>query len=148
MKIISKNKKSFFSYEILEQHICGIVLKGSEVKSLKAGNVSINEAYCYIDSNYEIFIKNMNISIYKEGSQHNNHEPIRDRKLLMKKKSIIKLQENITQKGFTIIPLEVILSNTGFIKIKIGLGRGKNLYDKRQSLKDKDNKRELEKIIR
>jgi len=121
-------------------------LQGSEVKSIRAGKVSIIEAYCFI-SNDEIFIKGMHVTEHKEGGKHNNHNPTRDRKLLMKKKEIIKLRENISQKGLTIIPLEVILTNTGFLKLEIGLAKGKNLYDKRNSLKEKDLKREIERNI-
>lgn len=129
-KLITKNKRAFFEYEILEKHMAGIQLVGSEVKSIRGSKVSIVEAYCFI-SNGEIFIKGMHITEHKEGGKHNNHNPTRDRKLLMKKKEIIKLQENISQKGLTIVPLEIILSDTGFVKLEIGLAKGKNLYDKR-----------------
>lgn len=142
-KSIIKNKRAFFEYEIIERYISGIVLVGSEVKSIKNSKVSISEAYCYI-TNGELFIKGMNISLYSHGSKHNNHEPLRDRKLLLKKKEILKLEELISQKGLTIIPLEIILSSTGFIKLEIGLAKGKNLFDKRESIKVKDLKRETE----
>jgi SsrA-binding protein len=146
MKSITKNKKAYFEYQILDKYTAGIKLQGSEVKSIRAGKVSIVEAYCFI-VNDEIFIKGMHITEHKEGGIHNNHNPIRDRKLLMKKKEIIKLNENISQKGLTIVPLEVILTNTGFIKLEIGLAKGKNLYDKRNSLKEKDLKRELDRNL-
>ncbi len=146
MKSIIKNKKAYFEYQILEKHFAGIQLKGSEVKSIRAAKTSISEAYCFI-ANDELFIKGMHVTEHKEGGQHNNHEPVRDRKLLMKKKEIIKLRENITQKGLTLIPLEIILSDTGFIKIEIGLAKGKKLFDKRESIKEKDIKRELERNI-
>jgi SsrA-binding protein len=146
MKSITKNKKAFFEYTILERHIAGIQLQGSEVKSIKASKVSIAEAYCFI-VNGELFIKGMHVTEHKEGGKHNNHEPVRDRKLLMKKKEILKLQENISQKGLTIIPLEIILSSSGFIKLEIGLAKGKNLYDKRDSIKQKDLKREIERNL-
>ena len=143
MKPITKNKKAYFEYSILEKHTAGIKLQGSEVKSIKAGKVSIAEAYCFI-SGGEMFIKGMNITQYKEGGTHFNHEPVRDRKLLLKKKEIIKLFEKMSQKGLTIVPLELILSDTGLIKLEIGLAKGKNLYDKRSSIKAKDAKREME----
>ncbi len=146
MKSITKNKKAYFEYQILDKHTAGIKLQGSEVKSIRAGKVSIVEAYCFI-SNDEIFIKGMHITEHKEGGKHNNHIPLRDRKLLMKKKEIIKLSEQISQKGLTIVPLEVILTNTGFIKLEIGLAKGKNLYDKRNTLKEKDLKREIERNL-
>jgi SsrA-binding protein len=145
-KKICTNKKAYFEYQILDKHTAGIKLQGSEVKSIRSGKVSIVEAYCFI-TNDEIFIKGMHITEHKEGGKHNNHNPIRDRKLLMKKKEIIKLKENISQKGLTIVPLEVILTNTGFIKLEIGLAKGKNLYDKRTSLKEKDLKREIERNL-
>jgi SsrA-binding protein len=143
MKTLASNKKAFHEYQILEKIVCGIILVGSEVKSIKNGKASLAEAYCFI-SNGEIFIKGMNVTPHKEGGIHNNHEPLRDRKLLLKKKEIIKLHEKSSQKGLTIIPLELILTKTGFIKLEIGLAKGKNLYDKRNSLKEKDIKRELE----
>lgn len=142
-KLIIKNRKAYYEYSILEKVVAGIQLKGSEVKSVKMNNVNISEAYCFIQNN-EIFIKNMHISEHKQGGVHNNHEPFRDRKLLLKKKEIFFLSEKVKQKGLTIIPLEVILSKTGFIKIEIGLAKGKNLYDKRVSIKEKDLKRDLE----
>lgn len=140
--LIVKNKKAFFSYNILEKYICGIQLKGSEVKSIRLGDVNVSEAYCYI-KNGEIYIKNMNITKYKEGGTHNNHEPLRERKLLLHKKEIIKLQEKSSQKGLTIIPLCIILSKTGFIKVEIGLGKGKNLFDKKETIKLRDLDRDL-----
>jgi SsrA-binding protein len=146
MKSITRNKKAYFEYQILDKYTAGIKLQGSEVKSIRAGKISIVEAYCFI-VNDEIFIKGMHITEHKEGGIHNNHNPNRDRKLLMKKKEIIKLNENISQKGLTIVPLEVILTNTGFVKLEIGLAKGKNLYDKRNSLKEKDLKRELDRNL-
>ncbi len=141
MKSITKNKRAYFEYQILDKYVAGLQLKGSEVKSIKNGMCSIAEAYCYI-SNNEIFIKGMHVAEFKEGGIHNNHEAVRDRKLLMKKKEISKLDESVGKKGLTIVPIEVLVTPTGLIKIEIGLGRGKNLYDKRNSLKEKDLKRD------
>jgi len=145
MKSITKNKRAYFEYTILEKYIAGIKLQGSEVKSIKASKVSIAEAYCFI-SNGEIFIKGMHVTEHKEGGTHNNHIPVRNRKLLMKKKEITKLHEKMSQKGLTIVPLEIILSTTGFIKLEIGLAKGKNLYDKRVSNKEKSLDREIQRI--
>ena len=142
MKSITKNKKAYFEYQILDKYTAGIKLQGSEVKSIRAGKVSIVEAYCFI-ANDEIFIKGMHITEHKEGGIHNNHIPVRDRKLLMKKKEIIKLNDNIAQKGLTIVPLEIILTNTGFIKLEIGLAKGKNLYNKKQTIKLRDLDRDM-----
>ena len=146
MEKISVNKKAFFEYQILEKLVVGIKLQGSEVKSIKASKVSIAEAYCFI-RNGEMFIKGMHLSEHKEGGKYNNHEPTRERKLLLKKKEILKLFELSSKKGLTIVPLEVILSDTGFVKLEIGLAKGKNLYDKRESIKTKDIKRELERNV-
>jgi len=143
MKVILTNRKARFEYEIIETFVSGIVLVGSEVKSIRNGKASIVEAYCYI-SNGELFIKGMHVAEHKEGGKHNNHLPLRDRKLLMKKKEIFKLDKSLSQKGLTIVPIEIIVSNTGFIKVNIGLGKGKHLYDKKHSIKEKDLKRDLE----
>jgi len=146
MKSIVKNKRGYYEYTILEKYVAGIKLQGSEVKSIRSGKVSIVEAYCFI-ANDEIFIKGMHIAEHKEGGKHNNHIPIRDRKLLMNKKEIVKLKQQISQKGLTIVPLEVILTNIGFIKLELGLAKGKNLHDKRETIKEKDLKRELERNL-
>jgi len=146
MKTIVKNKLGYYEYTILEKYVAGIKLQGSEVKSIRSGKVSIVEAYCFI-ANDEIFIKGMHIAEHKEGGKHNNHIPIRDRKLLMNKKEIVKLKQQISQKGLTIVPLEVILTNIGFIKLELGLAKGKNLHDKRETIKEKDLKRELERNL-
>jgi SsrA-binding protein len=145
-KKICVNKKAYFEYNILEKHTAGIQLQGSEVKSIRAGKVSIVEAYCYVKDG-ELFIKGMHITEHKEGGKHYNHQPLRDRKLLMKKKEIIKLDASLSQKGLTIVPLEVIITNTGFVKVEIGLGKGKHNYDKRESIKEKDIKRDIERNL-
>ena len=131
MKVIVKNKKAYFEYEIIDKFIAGIQLVGSEVKSIRNSKVSINEGYCFVSANDELFIKGMHVTEHKEGGIYNNHIPARDRKLLMKKKEIVKLREKITEKGLTIVPLCIILSDFGLIKLEIGLAKGKNLYDKR-----------------
>lgn len=146
MKKICSNNKAYFEYFILENYTAGIQLQGSEVKSIRHGKVSIVEAYCYI-TNGELFIKGMHIAEHKEGGKHNNHIPLRDRKLLMKKKEILKLSENMGQKGLTIIPLQIFISNTGFIKLEIGLAKGKHLYDKKQTIRLRDLGRDLKNDI-
>lgn len=142
MKICA-NKKAYFEYEIIEKHTAGIQLQGSEVKSIRNGKISISESYCFIDNNLELYLKGANISLHKEGGIHNNHNTVRDRKLLMKKKEIIKLSENISQRGLTIVPLSIFLSEIGLIKVEIGLARGKNNYDKKQTIKLRDLDRDL-----
>ena len=146
-KIITKNKKALYDYEIIDRYICGIVLVGSEVKSIKNGNITINESYCYIDSNKELFLKNSLVSPHKEGGKHYNHAPLRDRKLLMKKKEILKLHQTLSEKGLTIVPLEVMITKEGFVKVEIGLAKGKKLYDKSKAIKEKDIKRDLERNL-
>lgn len=140
MSTLIHNKKAFFDYIIEERLIAGIQLMGTEVKSIKESKASIAEAYCHI-SDGEIFIKGMHISEYKE-IKHTNHQPIRDRKLLLNKREINKLSKAIKEKGLTLIPLSILLTESGFIKIEIGVCKGKKSYDKRESLKEKDLKRE------
>jgi len=143
---ICNNKKAFFEYEILEKHIAGIKLLGSEVKSIRGGKVSIPESYCYIKDD-ELFIKGMHVAEFTGGNKHYNHNPLRDKKLLMNKKEIVKLNESLGQKGLTIVPLDVFISKNGFVKITIGLGKGKHLYDKSKAIKlrdlDRDSKRDI-----
>lgn len=145
MNIIIENRKAAFEYFIIERMLAGIKLIGTEVKSIRQSKASISEAYCHI-INGEIFIKGMHVSDYKE-IKHTNHEPTRDRKLLLNKKEINKLSKAIKEKGLTIIPLAIKLSDSGFIKIEIGLAKGKKAPDKREAIKEKDIKRELEKNI-
>jgi len=146
MEQITRNKKAYFEYFIEDTYTAGLVLFGSEVKSIRQGEVSIKEAYCIVVDG-EMFIRGMHIAPFKESGIHQNHEPIRERKLLLNKKEIIKLQEKVTQKGFTIIPLKIIITNKGLIKIDIGLGLGKKLFDKRNTIKDRDIQRDIDRNI-
>ena len=146
MKIISKNKKAYFEYHILEKSIAGLQLQGSEVKSIRAGKVSIAEAYCFVQDG-ELFIKGMHVAEYTEGGKHYNHQPLRDKKLLMKKKEILKLDKSLGEKGLTIMPLELIITDTGLIKLEIGLAKGKHLYDKSKAIKLRDLDREAKRNI-
>ena len=141
MNIINRNRRTNFEYSILERYTAGIMLMGTEVKSVKDTKVSISEAYCFITDS-EIFISGMHIADYKK-IKHTNHVPVRDRKLLLQKKEINKLSKAIKEKGLTIVPLTVFISDTGLIKIEIALVKGKKIYDKRESIKEKDQKREL-----
>jgi SsrA-binding protein len=145
-KKICVNKRAYFEYEILEKYIAGIKLQGSEVKNIRAGKVSIVEAFCFI-TNGEIFIKGMHIAEYKQGGIHNNHIPNRDRKLLMNKREIIKLKGSVEQKGLTIVPLEIIVTDTGFLKLEIGLAKGKNLYNKKETIKLRDLDRDIKRNL-
>jgi SsrA-binding protein len=142
MEVIVRNKKASFEYEFIDKFTAGIKLLGSEVKSIRNHKVSISEAYCYIKDD-EAYIKGMNISEYKESGIHTNHDPIRLRKLLLNKKEIIKLDEEIHQRGLTIVPINLIINDQGLIKLEIALSKGKKLHDKRESLKKRDSEREL-----
>lgn len=141
MKILINNKRANFEYYILETLLAGIQLTGTEVKSIRDKKASLSEAYCHIH-NGEIFVKNMHISEYRQ-IKHTNHDPLRDRKLLLKKQEINKLEKSIKEKGLTIIPLSIKLSDVGFIKLEIGLAKGKKVYDKKTTIKERDAKREL-----
>lgn len=140
VKILITNRKANFEYEILEELVAGVVLMGTEVKSLKDGKASLSEAYCHI-INDEVFIKEMHISEYKL-IKHTNHEPLRERKLLLKKGEILKLHKKIKERGLTIIPLSVHLTDTGYIKIKIALAKGKKVYNKKETIRLRDLDRE------
>jgi SsrA-binding protein len=135
------NKKVKFEYEFIQTEVAGIQLLGSEVKSVRQGKVSISESYCYFNQG-ELFIKGMNISDYGYGSFH---ETTRDRKLLLKKKELRDLESQLT-KGLTIIPYRVFINDKGLIKVEVVLGRGKKLYDKKNTIKIRDLDRDLKKI--
>jgi len=139
-----KNRKAGFLYEFIEKFEAGIVLKGTEVKSLREGKASIQEAYCYLKKG-EAFIKGMNISPYSNAS-FESHDIVRDRKLLLKKRELEKIREKREEKGLTIVPLRIYLTKRGFAKIEIVLAKGKKIYDKREDIKKKDQKRELERM--
>ena len=136
-----KNKKAFFNYEILDKYTCGMVLKGTEIKSIRLNKVSLGEAYCFVN-NGEVFVKGMHIAIYEQGT-HFNHVPTRDRKLLLNKKEITKINKGLEEKGLTLVPLRLFINDRGFAKLEIGIGRGKKLHDKRESLKEKDAKKKI-----
>lgn len=137
-----KNRKASFDYEFLEEYETGIVLFGPEVKSIINGEVNISDAYCYINGG-EVFIKNMHISPLKNAS-YNNHEPLRERKLLLKRNEINKLSLKLKNKGLTLVPTLLFTTKTGLIKLKINLAKGKKNYDKRESIKERDIERQIQ----
>lgn len=141
MKLIANNKKAFHDYFIEEKYECGIELYGTEIKSIRQGKCSVKEAYVSIDHG-EAFVEGMNISPYEKGNIFNK-DPLRRRKLLLHKAQIMKLDQSVAQKGYTIVPLSVYLKG-GKCKVEIGLARGKHTYDKREDLKRKDARREAE----
>ena len=137
------NKKARFEYEFIQTEICGIQLLGSEVKSIRGGKVSISEGYCYFN-NGELFVKGMNISDYGYGS---SHDTTRDRKLLLKRKELNNLENQLTN-GLTIIPYRLFLNDKGLIKMEIALARGKKLHDKRNSIKERDIERDMKRDLK
>lgn len=143
-KINIKNKRASFEYHLLQKYIVGIVLKGTEIKSIRMGKASISDSYCYFQ-NDELWIKQMHIAPYKYGNI-NNHEEIRPRKLLLKKNELKKLNKT-KEKGMTIIPTKLFINSRGFAKLEIALAQGKKLYDKRQSIKEKDIARQTKRIM-
>lgn len=141
-----RNKKASFEYFFVETFTAGMVLTGTEIKSIRLGKASLVDSYCYIH-NGEIWVKGMNISPYFFGS-YNNHEAKRDRKLLLTKREIHKLQEATKQVGFTIVPTLVFIDAKGRAKVDIALAKGKKEYDKRQTLKEKEDRREMDRAIK
>ncbi|MFC2123600.1 SsrA-binding protein SmpB [Bacteroidota bacterium] len=140
-QISIKNKKASFEYHLLEKFIAGIILQGTEIKSIRLGKVNLRDAYCTF-MHEELLVKAMHISPYSLGT-HYNHEPKRDRKLLLNKKELKKLWKKSTEKGLTIIPTRIFISEKGLAKLEIALAQGKKIYDKREDIKTKDMKRDL-----
>ena len=140
-----KNKKARFEYELLDKFTAGIVLGGTEIKSIRESKASISESFCEFNDQGELFIINMQIDEYSHGS-HYNHKPKAERKLLLNKQELKKLRKEVTASGLTIIPLNLFLNERGLAKINIALAKGKKLYDKRETIKDRDNKRDLDRI--
>ncbi|MEE0965549.1 MAG: SsrA-binding protein SmpB [Bacilli bacterium] len=145
MKIVSNNKKAYHDYFILDTYEAGIELKGTEIKSVRKGSANLKDAFIRI-KNDEAFIENMHIAPYEQGNRF-NHDPLRTRKLLLHKKEIRKLQKEVKENGLTIIPTKLYF-NTSKAKVEIALAKGKKLYDKRQDLKAKDAKRDVERALK
>ena len=141
-----KNKKAAFDYHFVDTYTAGIVLTGTEIKSIRMGKASLVDTFCYIH-NDEMWVKGMNISPYFYGS-YNNHEMKRDRKLLLTKREINKLQSATKQTGYTIVPLLVFLDEKGHAKMDIALCKGKKAFDKRQTLKEKEDRREMDRAMK
>jgi len=146
MKTLLKNRKASYSYEISKTFTAGIMLTGSEVKSLRGGKGNVGDAYCYFNKN-GLYLRSLYIQEYKPAGQ-NNHEPYRDRKLLLNKQEIKVLKEKMEQKGMAIIPVKVVLNDKHKIKVEIALGKGKKLYDKSSAIKERDQKRDLDRQIK
>ncbi|MFS4483161.1 SsrA-binding protein SmpB [Hyunsoonleella sp. 2307UL5-6] len=140
-----QNKKARFQYEILDKYTAGIVLTGTEIKSIRSSKASIAESFCEFSENGELFVVNMTIQEYAFGNYY-NHKPKATRKLLLNKKELKKLNKEVQNTGLTIIPLRLFINDKGYAKLNIALAKGKKLYDKRESIKDRDNKRNLDRI--
>ena len=141
-----KNRSAFHEYFFDNKYVAGIILTGTEVKSLRQGKASFNDSYCIIHKG-EIWIKSLHIAEYSHGTV-NNHDPVRDRKLLLQKREINKIEAKLKEKGYTLIPLLIFFNDKNLVKVEIGLGKGKKLHDKRETIKKRDVEREMKRFIR
>ena len=139
------NKKARFSYDLMDTYTAGIVLTGTEIKSIRASKASIAESFCEFNDSGELLVINMTVQEYDHGN-HFNHRPKAERKLLLNKKELRKLEKEVKNTGLTIIPTKLFINEKGFAKLKISLAKGKKLFDKRETIKDRDNKRNLDRI--
>lgn len=141
-----KNRQAYYEYFIDDKLLAGIALLGTEVKSLRAGKASFVDAYCLVHKG-EIWLKGMHISEYTHGTS-NNHDPLRDRKLLLTKREIKKWDGKIKEKGYTIIPLRMFMNDKNYVKLEIGLAKGKKVHDKRETIKQRDTDREIKRYVK
>ena len=141
-----KNKSASFEYFIEDKYDAGMMLTGTEIKDIRDGSVSFNDSYCLLDRG-ALYIKGLHIAPYKFGS-YANHDPIRERKLLLHKRELSKIAHKIKEKGYTIIPLKIYFSENGYAKIQIGLGKGKKTHDKRESIKQRESDREIKRYLK
>ncbi len=144
--VVIKNRKASFDYFFVSRYTAGIVLTGTEIKSIRQSKASLADTYCYVH-NHELWVKNMYIAEYFYGT-FNNHNSRRDRKLLLTRKEIIKLEQQLKNPGYTIVPVELHINEKGLAKLDIALAKGKKLYDKRSALKEKDDRREIQRAIK
>ncbi|MDQ6842951.1 MAG: SsrA-binding protein SmpB [Bacteroidota bacterium] len=135
------NRKAYYEYNFEDKYIAGLVLSGTEIKSLRTGKASFNDSYCIFHKG-ELYVRSLHISEYSFGSIH-NHEPLQERKLLLHKKELRKLENKIKEKGYSIIPLKIFIAQNGFAKMEIGLGKGKKIYDKRETIKARETDRDI-----
>ena len=141
-----RNKRATYDLEILDTYIAGIVLTGTEIKSLRLGKASLTDCYCYFN-NGELFVRGMNISEYHWGT-YNNHMPKRDRKLLLNRKELLKLQRSLQDKGLSVVGLKLFINERGLAKLQIGLGKGRKSFDKREYIKERDARKEISQVFR
>lgn len=145
-KINIHNKRAGFDFEIVQKFEAGILLTGTEIKAIREGGGSISEAFCVMRDG-ELYVKNMTIPEYSHGA-YANHEPTRQRKLLLKKRELERIDAKMRERGFSIIPIRVYIGERNYAKVEIGLGRGKKKFDKRDSLKQKETKREMDRVLK
>lgn len=140
-----KNKKAKFEYELLDTYVTGIVLAGTEIKSIREGKASIAQSFCEFNDRDELFVINMQVDEYSHAS-HFNHKPKAERKLLMQRRELKRLKKEVSTSGLTIVPLNLFINDRGLAKVRIALAKGKKLYDKRETIKDRDSKRNLARV--
>lgn len=140
-----KNKRARFDFEILDTFTAGIVLGGTEIKSIRLGKANLSQSFCEFNDKGELFVINMQVDEYSHGG-HYNHRPKAERKLLLNKRELKKLRKEVITTGLTIIPLNLFINDRGLAKVNIGLAKGKKLYDKRETIKDRDSKRNLDRV--
>lgn len=141
-----RNRSAYHEYFIDTKYEAGMILLGTEIKSIRTGKVSFNDSYCLVDDG-EVWLKSLNISPYSHGTT-SNHDPVRDRKLLLQKREINKIVAKLKDKGYTLIPLKIFINSKNLAKIEIGLAKGKKLHDKRESIKQKDVEREMKRYVK
>ena len=141
-----KNRSAYFEYYVDDKYVAGMALLGTEVKSLRAGRASFNDSYCLFQEG-ELWVKSLHIAEYSHGT-YNNHNPLRDRKLLLQKRELKKLQSKIKEKGYTIIPLRIYFTENNLAKLEVGLAKGKKLHDKRETIKARDTEREMKRFVK
>lgn len=141
-----RNRSAFYEYFIETKYEAGMVLTGTEVKSLRSGKASFNDSYCYFNKS-ELWLKSLHIAEYSHGTI-NNHEPLRERKLLLQRRELRKIEAKMKEQGYTIVPLKIFFNEKGLAKIEIGLGKGKKMYDKRETIKQRDSEREVKRFLK
>lgn len=141
-----KNRSAYFEYFIDDKYVAGIVLTGTEVKSLREGKANFNDSYCIFQKG-ELYIRSFHISEYSHGTV-NNHDPVRERKLLLNKRELKKMEAKIKEKGYTIVPLRLFFNEKNLVKLEIGLAKGKKLHDKRETIKQRDTDREIKRYLK
>lgn len=139
-----RNRQATFEFELLDKYIAGLVLMGTEIKSIREGKVNLQDGYCYFNQG-ELFVKGINITPYAQGT-HYNHEAQRERKLMLKRMELKKLERKVEEKGLTLVPVRLFINDRGFAKLEIALARGKKMHDKRENIKERDAKRELNRL--